>query len=100
MKPTISKHCAGRNYNSPFKQEKSVEANVSIDKDRKMLSPSLSATSGAISANASANVTPKRTGYEAGIEYNKGGFNAGVGVEGANKGKSNVTAHLGYKKTF
>ena len=103
MKPTISKHCAGRNYNSPLRQEekpKKVEASVSIDKERRMLSPSLAASSGNLSTNANANISTRGTGFDAGLNYNKGGFSAGVGVEGTNKSKPNVTASVSYKKTF
>ena len=100
MKPQILKHCAGRNYNSPLRQEKTIEANITADKDQRMLSPSLAASSGALSANANANISTSRTGFNAGLNYNKGGFSAGVGVEGTNKSKPNVTASVGYKKTF
>ena len=100
MKPSILKHCSGRNYNSPFLQEKTIEANVAVDKEQKMLSPSLSASSGALSANAGANISPTGRSFNAGLNYNKGGFHAGVGVEGANKSKPNVTASIGYSKTF
>ena len=103
MRSSILKHCSGRNYNSPFRQEddpKKIEANVSIDKERKMLSPSLSASSGNLSANANANISTSGTGFNAGLNYNKGGFSAGIGVEGSNKSKPNVTASVGYKKTF
>ena len=100
MKPQILKHCAGRNYNSPLRQEKTVEASITADKDRKMLSPSLAASVGALSANANANLSANGTGFNAGLNYNKGGFSAGVGIEGTNKSKPNVTASVSYKKTF
>jgi hypothetical protein len=97
MKPTILKHCAGRNYNSPLHQEKKVEANVAVDANQKMLSPSLRASSGALSANAGANISPTSKSYNAGINYNKGGFSVGVNVEKNNKSKPNVTANASYK---
>lgn len=100
MKPAILKHCAGRNYNSPLHQEKKIEANVSVDKEQKMLSPSLSASSGALSANANANISPGGRNFNVGLNYNKGGFSAGIGVGGTNKSKPNMTASIGYSKTF
>jgi hypothetical protein len=100
MKPTILKHCSGRNYNSPFHQEKSFSADLNIDKERKMISPSLSAASGNLSANAGANVSPMGKSYNAGIGFNKGGFHAGVGVSGTDKSKPNLMANIGYNKTF
>ena len=103
MKSPILKHCSGRSYNSPFRQEdrkKSFSADLNIDKDQKMVSPSLSATSGNLSANAGANISPMGTSYNAGIDFNKSGFHAGVGISGADKSKPNVTANLGWSKTF
>ena len=103
MKSTILKHCSGRNYNSPFHQEdrkKSFSADLNIDKDQKMVSPSLSATSGNLSANAGANISPMGTSYNAGIDFNKSGFNAGIGISGDDKSKPNIKAHLGYNKNF
>jgi hypothetical protein len=103
MKPSILKHCSGRNYNSPFRQEnkeRSFGANLNIDKEQKTISPSLSAASGNLSANAGANISPTSKSYNAGIGFNKGGFHAGVGISGANKSKPNVTANLGYSKNF
>jgi len=103
MKPSILKHCSGRNYNSPFhqeKKEKSFSADLNIDQEQKMISPSLSATSGNLSANAGANISPMGTAYNAGIGFNKGGFHAGVGISGADKSKPNLTANMGYSKNF
>ena len=100
MKPSILKHCSGRNYNSPFHQEKSLGTNLNIDKEQKMLSPSLSASSGALSANAGANISPQGKSFNAGLNYNKGNFSAGVGIEGADKNKPNVTGHISFNKKF
>lgn len=99
MRSPILKHCAGRNYNSPLKQ-KSIEANVDVDKEEKSLSPYLSASSGAFNVKAGGTLTPKGGDFKAGLNFNKNGFSAGVGVEGMTGEKPNVTGHIGYKKEF
>jgi hypothetical protein len=100
MKPTILKHCSGRNYNSPFHQENNFGANLDIDKEQKTITPSLNATVKNLNANASTTFSPNGTYYNAGLNFNKNGFNAGVGVSGKNKSKPNLNAHVGYSKNF
>ena len=100
MKSQIAKHWAGRGGNSPLCQEKSFGANIDIDKDSKSLNPSLRAQIGNFSANTGASVNPRGANYNVGLNYNKGGFHAGVGLSGQNKTKPNVTASIGYNKTF
>jgi|LauGreDrversion4_1035100.scaffolds.fasta_scaffold389555_2 hypothetical protein len=85
---------------TPLKQEKSIEANIDFDKEEKSLSPSLTASSGAFNVKAGGTVTPKGGDFNAGLNFNKGGFSAGVGVSGMSKEKPNVTASIGYKKKF
>jgi hypothetical protein len=45
-------------------------------------------------------VTPKGGDFNAGLNYNRGGFSAGVGISGMSKEKPNMTANIGYKKKF
>ena len=100
MKPQILKHCAGRNYNSPLMQERSIETNIEFDKEEKTMTPTLTASSGAFNVKAGGTVSPKGGDFKAGLNYNKGGFSAGVDVSGMTGEKPNVTGRLGYKKTF
>lgn len=100
MKSKISKHWSGKGYNSPLRQEKSFGANLIVDKESRSLSPSLSAQIGRLNAETNANISKGNTNYNVGLNYNKGGFSAGVGLEGQNKDKPNVIASIGYKKTF
>ena len=99
MKSTMSKQWAGRNYNSPL-QQKSIEGNIEVNKEQKSLSPYLNAVSGAFSVKAGGTLTPKGGDFNAGLNYNKKGFSAGVGISGMTGEKPNVTANIGYKKMF
>jgi len=85
---------------TPLKQEKSIEANIGIDPEEKSLSPSLTASSGAFRANAGGTLTTKGGDFNAGLEFNKSGFSAGIGVSGMTNEKPSVTGRIGYKKTF
>ena len=100
MKSKISKHWTNKSYNSPLCQEKSFSANLAVDKESKSLNPSLSIGLGRFSAETNANISKGQTNYNAGLNYNKGGFSAGIGVSGVNKDNPNVTANVGFKKTF
>ena len=99
MRSPILKHCAGRSYNSPLKQ-KSMEANLEVDKERQSLSPYLSASSGNFNVKAGGTLTREGGNFNTGLNYNKNGFSAGVGLSGATGEKPNVTANIGYKKVF
>ena len=100
MKSQISKHWAGKGYNSPLMQERSIETNIEFDKAERTMTPTLTASSGAFNVKAGGTVSPKGGDFNAGLNYNKGGFSAGVGVSGMSKEKPNVTASIGYKKKF
>jgi len=96
----VSKHCSGRNYNSPLKQEKSINASVSVDKEERAIMPSLSATVGRLSLESSGNINDKGGDFNAGLGYKKGGFSAGMGVSGMTGQKPNMTAKVSYSKKF
>lgn len=96
----VSKHCSGRNYNSPLKQEKSIDVSVSADKEERSIMPSLSATVGRLSLESSGNINDKGGDFNAGVGYKKGGFSAGIGVSGMTGQKPNMTARVGYSKKF
>lgn len=100
MKPQILKHCAGKSYNSPLKQGRSIETNVEFNKEERSMTPTLTASSGAFNVTAGGTLTPKGGDFTTGLNYNKGGFSAGVGVSGMTNEKPNITAKLGYKKKF
>jgi hypothetical protein len=96
----VSKHCSGRNYNSPLRQGKSVGGDVSVNKEERSLNPSLRASVGNFSTGATGSINPNGSRFDAGISYNKGGFSAGVGVSGMSGEKPNITAKVGFNKKF
>ena len=100
MKSPILKHCAGRGYNSPLKQKRSIAANIVLDPAKKSLSPYLTARSGAFNANAGGTLTTKGANFNAGLEFNKSGFTAGVNVSGMTGEKPSVTGEIAYNKKF
>ena len=100
MRSQIAKHWTGKGYNSPLMQERSIETNIEFDKAERTMTPTLTASSGAFNVKAGGTVSPKGGDFNAGLNYNKGGFSAGVGVSGMSKEKPSVTANIGYKKKF
>ena len=89
-----------KQFTPPAKGKKTVEAGISADKETMTLSPYLNASSGKFNANASANISPEGKSFNAGLNYNKGGLSAGVGVEKVPGLKPNMTANISYSKTF
>jgi len=100
MRSNISKHSANRNYNSPLKQENSISTNLSVDKERKSLNPSLNIRYGDFGVNANGNISPKMNGFDTSVNYEKNGFNASIGLSSDNKTKPNIKASVGYTKKF
>lgn len=85
---------------SPLNQGRSIEANIDLNKDERSMTPSLTASSGAFNVKAGGTVTPKGGDFNAGLNFNRGGFSAGIGVSGMTNEKPSVTGRIGYKKTF
>jgi hypothetical protein len=100
MRSQVAKHWTGKNYNSPLRQGRSIETNIEFDKAERTMTPTLTASSGAFNVKAGGTVSPKGGDFNAGLNYNRGGFSAGVGVSGMSKEKPNVTASIGFKKKF
>ena len=102
MRSPILKHCAGRNYNSPLKQEKkgNVSGNLEYNTEDRTINPSLQASykNLSVSGGATKHLDTNDTTFGGELKYeNKKGFNANAGVTGSNSSKPTVSAGFGFK---